>query len=87
MSLMTALSGASSLLLLLIPRKYEAGEQEESLVVTCCETELCVSEEMTYTRHFSPLHNLSLPTCLPAGETLTSPRTTSHCPARKSSLI
>ena len=61
MSLMTAVSGGSSLLLLMIPRKYEAGEVLDPVVVTCCETENCVGD-------YSP-HNLSLPTCLPAGKT------------------
>ena len=61
MSLMTAVSGGSSLLLLMIPRKYEAGEVLDPVVVTCCQPESCVGD-------YSP-HNLSLPTCLPAGKT------------------
>merc|ERR1719336_1028527 len=44
MSLMTAVSGGSSLLLLLIPRKYEAGEVLDPVVVTCCQPESCVGD-------------------------------------------
>ena len=43
MSLMTAVSGGASLLLLLIPGKYEV---DSSLLVTCCNTtEYCQAED------------------------------------------
>ena len=50
MSLMTAVSGGASLLLLLIPGKYEV---LSSLVVTCCNTtEYCQDNNNIYTKVF-----------------------------------
>ena len=44
MSLMTAVSGAASLLLLLIPTKFQP---EQDFVVSCCSNEFCVDDNGT----------------------------------------
>lgn len=62
MSLMTLVSGGASLLLLLVPSKYEPG----TLQVTCCPSGLCQAANVSFTL-LSPPNNLTLPTCWPAG--------------------
>ena len=57
MSLMTAVSGGASLLLLLIPGKYEV---QSSLLVTCCDTtEYCQAQDNNdlYTKVFADTNN------------------------------
>ena len=61
MSLMTAVSGGASLLLLLIPGKYEV---HSSLLVTCCNTtDYCQAEDdnKMYSKIF-PLNNNNVTT-------------------------
>ena len=59
MSLMTAVSGGASLLLLLIPGKYEV---QSSLLVTCCDTtEYCQveDEDKIYRKVFPDNNNVT----------------------------